>query len=331
MTLKKKIGWTAGILLVLIAGICIGGSLYLIDFSLRPENRGKNMEESEAFMRTEYPQIVPWLDSLQQHHALRDTFITAPDGIRMHAFYARASRPTRRTAIIVHGYTDNAVRMLMIGYLYSKEMGFNILLPDLYGHGMSEGNHVQMGWKDRLDVLQWTETADELFGRNHADSIASRSTKMVVHGISMGAATTMMVSGEVEHGQYQQPFIKCFVEDCGYTSVWDEFRGELKAQFNLPAFPLLHTANWLCRQEYGWDFLEASALEQVKKCTLPMLFIHGDADTFVPTWMVYPLYEAKPEPKELWIVPGATHAMSYKDYPQEYTEHVKKFVGKYIH
>lgn len=58
-----------------------------------------------------------------------------------------------------------------------------------------------------------------------------------------------------------------------------------------------------------------------------MLFIHGDADTFVPTWMVYPLYEAKPEPKELWIVPGATHAMSYKDYPQEYTEHVKKFVG----
>ena len=93
MTLKKKIGWTAGILLVLIVGICIGGSLYLIDFSLRPENRGKNMEESEAFMRTEYPQIVPWLDSLQQHHALRDTFITAPDGIRMHAFYARASPP----------------------------------------------------------------------------------------------------------------------------------------------------------------------------------------------------------------------------------------------
>ena len=83
----------------------------------------------------------------------------------------------------------------------------------------------------------------------------------------------------------------------------DEFRGELKEQFGLPSFPLLHTASWLCRQEYGWDFREASALEQVKKCTLPMLFIHGDADTFVPTWMVYPLYEAKPEPKELWIVP----------------------------
>ena len=176
MTLKKKIGWTAGILLVLIVGICIGGSLSLIDFSLRPENRGKNMEESEAFMRTEYPQIVPWLDSLQQHHALRDTFITAPDGIRMHAFYARASRPTRRTAIIVHGYTDNAIRMFHIGYLYNQSLDYNILLPDLRYTGLTEGDAIQMGWLDRKDVLQWIDTAPALFG----DSL-----KAVVHGISM--------------------------------------------------------------------------------------------------------------------------------------------------
>ena len=306
----------------------------MLGHALKPEGlitRSRNIAESYNFMFEQYPELQPWVDSLVTVGALKDFYIENDHGETLHALYVAATHPTPKTAVIVHGYTDNAVRMLMIGYLYNKEMDFNILLPDLYGHGMSEGNHAQMGWKERLDVLQWTETADELFGRRHTDSVASRSTEMVVHGISMGAATTMMVSGEVEHGQYQQPFIKCFVEDCGYTSVWDEFRGELKAQFNLPAFPLLHTANWLCRQEYGWDFLEASALEQVKKCTLPMLFIHGDADTFVPTWMVYPLYEAKPEPKELWIVPGATHAMSYKDYPQEYTEHVKKFVGKYIH
>ena len=61
-----------------------------------------------------------------------------------------------------------------------------------------------------------------------------------------------------------------------------------------------------------------------------MFFIHGDKDTHVPTWMVYPLYEATPEPKELWIVPGATHAMSYKDNKAEDTERVKKFVDKYM-
>ena len=320
-----------------LAALCtllLCGGYYMLGYALKPEElatRSRDIASSYELMYEHYPELQPWMDSLMTVGALKDFYIENDRGETLHALYVAATLPTDKTAVIVHGYTDNAVRMLMIGYLYSKEMGFNILLPDLYGHGMSEGTHVQMGWKDRLDVLQWTETADELFGRSDADSISSRSTKMVVHGISMGAATTMMVSGEVEHGQYQQPFIKCFVEDCGYTSVWDEFRGELKEQFGLPPFPLLHTASWLSRQEYGWDFREASALEQVKKCTLPMLFIHGDADTFVPTWMVYPLYEAKPEPKELWIVPGATHAMSYKDYPQEYTEHVKKFVGKYIH
>ena len=61
-----------------------------------------------------------------------------------------------------------------------------------------------------------------------------------------------------------------------------------------------------------------------------MLFIHGDADTFVPTRMVYPLFEAKPQPKECWVVPGVDHAHSYRDYPAEYTRRIKNFVEKYI-
>lgn len=71
--------------------------------------------------------------------ALKDFYIENDRGETLHALYVAAAHPTLKTAVIVHGYTDNAVRMLMIGYLYSKEMGFNILLPDLYGHGMSEG------------------------------------------------------------------------------------------------------------------------------------------------------------------------------------------------
>ena len=315
--MKKNIRYgLLGLLAVAVVALT-GGSFYMLGYSLTPkDNKGKDIPGSYEYMHSKYPFITPWLDSLQQHHALRDTFITAPDGIRMHAFYARASRPTRRTAIIVHGYTDNAIRMLMIGYLYNNDPNYNILLPDLQDNGLSEGPAIQMGWKDRLDVLNWMNIANDIFGKH---------TQMVVHGISMGAATTMMVSGEA-----QQPFVKCFVEDCGYTSVWDEFSFQLKDMFGLPEFPLMYTTSWLCNAKYGWNFQEASSLEQVKKCSLPMFFIHGDADTYVPTRMVYPLYEAKSEPKELWIVPGATHAMSYKDYPQEYTERVKKFVGKYI-
>ena len=316
MNWKKIVRWGLGLLAACLL-ILVGGSLYLLSYSLRPDAvMAAKDAASYEYMYADYPFLESWVDSLKQRDALRDTVIVGRDGNRLHALYAWAPEPTDRTAVIVHGYTDNAVRMLMIGYLYNRDLGFNILLPDLHYHGESEGRAIRMGWKDRLDVLQWMEVANAIFGGN---------TRMVVHGISMGAATTMMVSGEE-----QQPYVKCFVEDCGYTSVWDQFSKELKGQFSLPAFPLLHVASWLCDLKYGWNFREASALKQVAKCDRPMLFIHGDADDYVPTWMVYPLYEAKPGEKELWVVPGAAHAVSYRDNREEYTRRVGEFVGKYI-
>ena len=299
--------------LVLLILLSVGG-YYMVDYALTPPNRGKDIEGSYEYMYKEYPHLRPYMDSLQQTKALRDTFITTIDGIRLHGFYVKASVPTRQTAVIVHGYTDNAIRMMMIGYMYNQDLGFNILLPDLRYSGLSEGNHLQMGWFDRKDVAQWINLLPTLFG----DSI-----EVVVHGISMGAATTMMLAGDP-----QPEYIKCFVEDCGYTSVWDEFKNELKEQFNLPAFPLLHISNLICKLRHGWSFTEASALKQVTKCKRPMLFIHGENDTFVPTNMVYPLYEAKPQPKELWLVPSEGHARSYHNFPKEYTEKIREFITK---
>lgn len=314
----KRILYGVLIVLLLCIGGMIGGGYYMLGYSLRPNEKILSKDaDSYPYMYENYPFLHPWVDSLRQADALRDTFITNPEGVQLHAYYIRAPRPTTKTAVIVHGYTDNAIRMFMIGYLYNRDLQYNVLLPDLQHQGESEGEAIQMGWKDRLDVMQWMRLANQLYGD---------STQMVVHGISMGAATTMMVSGEV-----QPSFVKCFVEDCGYTSVWDEFSHELKNSYHLPPFPLMYSTSWLCEKKYGWNFKEASSLKQVTKCKLPMFFIHGDKDTYVPTWMVYPLYEAKSEPKELWIVPGAVHALSYQENKQEYTGKVKAFVDRYIH
>ena len=313
---KKRIYLTIGISIVLLVALLWGSSSYLLHFGLSPTNRGKDLNTSWEYMYDNYPELKPWTDSLRQAKALKDTFIYAPDNARLHAYYVAAPLPTSKTAVIVHGYTDNAIRMMMIGYLYNRGLGYNILLPDLRYSGLSDGDAFQMGWLDRKDVMQWMEVANEIYGD---------STQMVVHGISMGGATTMMVSGE------QQPnYVKCFVDDCGYTSVWDQFSKELKEEFGLPAFPLLYIASWLCDWTKNWNFTEASALEQVKKCKRPMLFIHGEKDDYVPTQMVYELHEAKPEPKELWTVPNADHATSYKLNKKEYTEKVKQFTDKYI-
>lgn len=313
----KRILLALAALLGLCTAATIGGGFYLLSYALRPDAaiRARNAS-ARTDMKAGYPFLVPWLDSLEACGALRDTVILGGEGERLHALYAAAPVPTGRTALIVHGYTDCAERMLMIGYMYHHDLGYNILLPDLHYHGESEGRAVRMGWLDRLDLLRWLDVAGNLFGDE---------TRVAVHGISMGAATTMMLSGEKCSCR-----VRCFVEDCGYTSVWEEFRKELKAQFGLPPFPLLHVADLLCRWRYGWSFREASSLEQVRRCTLPMLFIHGEADDFVPTSMVYPLFEAKPGEKELWIAPGSGHARAYHDHRAEYTRLVGAFVGRYM-
>ncbi len=337
--MKRWLKYTLIAAIAVVALLLCGGYL-LLGYALRPEGlqtRSRDIESSFEVMCGQYPELAAWTDSLATAGALQDIYMENDEGVTLHAYFICAPKPTGKTAVIVHGYTDNGVRMLPIGYLYNRQLGYNVLLPDLYAHGNSGGDAIRMGWKDRLDVLQWTAVAEELFSR-HNKAVGETDTlsepippvEMVVHGVSMGAATTMMLSGEVEQGELRCPYIKCFVEDCGYTGVWDEFRKELKATFHLPPFPLLNVSNLLCRWEYGWSFKEASALEQVKKCTRPMLFIHGDADTYVPTAMVYPLYEAKPGEKELWILPGVDHAHAYRDAKAEYTARIKAFVGKYI-
>ncbi len=310
---KKTVIWSLAILATLAVAVIVTAHFMLV-YSLQPDNRGKDLQGSFDYMYEEYPFLRPWVDSLETAGALRDTFIVN-DGARLHAYYVAAPEATRATAVIVHGYTDNAIRMFMLAHLYNHELRYNVLLPDLHYSGLSDGDCFRMGWLDRLDVMRWMDVADSIFG----------GTQMIVHGISMGAATTMMVSGEE-----QRPFVRCFVEDCGYTSVWDEFEHELRGRFGLPAFPLLHVADWLCGVEHGWTFREASAVEQVKKCRQPMLFIHGAADDFVPTWMVYELFEAKPQPKEIWVVPDAAHAVSYRDNRDQYVWRVRNFVSRYI-
>ncbi len=327
------------VLAIMALLLCAG--YYMLGYALKPttlQTRSRDIKASFEQICKEYPELEAWTDSLVTANALQEIYIENDEEKVLHGYYICAAAPTGKTALILHGYTDNAIRMLSIGYLYNRQLGFNVLLPDLYAHGASEGDEIQMGWKDRLDVLQWAIVAEELFHRHNKIQAEGKDTlsnenlpiEMVVHGISMGAATTMMLSGEVAHGTYPCPFIKCFVEDCGYTSVWEEFKKELKTNFHLPTFPLLDVASRLCQWEYGWNFREASALEQVKKCTLPMLFIHGDADTYVPTQMVYPLYEAKPDAKELWVVPGVDHAHAYRDCKEAYTARVSAFVSKYL-
>lgn len=302
-----KIAWVIVIIVAVLLVVLTGASFYMLDYSLSPDPMREDADSCYRQLYEDYPETAEWVDSLRRKDALRDTFLTMASGERHHAYYV--NKGSQKTALVIHGWRDQAIKFFFLGRMYERELGYNIVVPDLHASGKSEGETIGMGWNDRLDVMQWMQTF--------------QTDTMVVHGVSMGAATTMMLSSmQMPKGIKDLRFI----EDCGYTSVWDEFDGQLKEQFGLPAFPLLYTTSLLCRLRYGWSFSEASALNEVAKCPYTMLFIHGDKDTFVPTEMVYRLYDAKPEPKALWVVSDTEHAQSYKTHQAEYTVKVHDYL-----
>ena len=306
----KKLVFAIPVAIVGIFAVAtVGASFYMLDYSLAPDSARRDTAFCFRELRRLHPEVTPWLDSLKAGHSLRDTFVVMPTGERHHAYYA-LNGSSHTAAIVIHGWRDCAIDFFDIARLYHQQHGCHVLMPDLHAHGLSEGDAVGMGWHDRLDILQWMEIAHSQWG---VDSI-------IVHGVSMGAATAMNVAGET-----MPSWLKSirFIEDCGYTSVWDEFGYQLRQEFGLPAFPLLYTTSLLCKLKYGWSFGEASSLNKIQHSPHPMLFIHGDSDDFVPTFMVHQLYRVKPQPKRLWITKGAQHALSYTDYPEDYARQIK--------
>ena len=217
--------------------------------------------------------------------------------------------------ITLHGYrSDHRAGVAAAQHFY--DAGYQVLSPDLRACGDSEGDYVGMGWLDRKDVLDWV---DWITGQD-------TSAKIVLYGVSMGAATTMMTSGEDTPDQ-----VCAFVEDCGYTSVWDIFSNELKLRFGLPEFPVLYSASALSSVKARYSFKEASALKQVASCEKPMMFIHGTADDFIPYEMMDTLYQAKPgDNKTSLTAEGAGHGESMYVLGDAYWESVFSFLGQYM-
>ena len=291
---------------------CSAGHI-ICDFALKPKVNFKTIEMSRSIAEERYPGIISWYDSLHSEGVFRDTVIVGETGVNIHSVYAGLS-DAEGTALIIHGYCSNYVGMLHLARMYRDSLNFNVILPDLQYHGKS-GGVVRMGWYDRLDVKRWLYVADSLW---HNDFVA-------VHGVSMGGATTMMVSGEPDLPEN----VRCFIEDCGYTSVWDEYDA-LRLKHTRLSEKTLQKASDYCEKKYGWNFKEASSVSQLAHCEKPMLFIHGNPDNFVPVDFVYQCYDAKTKGyKEIWVEPDTPkHALMFKEHTSAYIDHVRLFIER---
>lgn len=317
MKKSKKITLIVVGVLVLLLGICVFIANMALEMAVHPDdNKSRAVDSCYNVVYQQYPEMKIWRDSLEKHGLWSDTMLMASDGSKRHGVILRHDSVATGATIVVHGYTDNEAIMMRYAYLHYEMLGRNVVIPEHFGHGRSEGDHIRFGWLDRLDIAGlWIPFAHEKWP----------DLNIVEHGLSMGGATTMFVSGEEIPDSLH---LKAFIEDCGYSSTWEELGYNAK-QMGLPSFPIMNIANMLCRMKYGWDMKESDALKQLAKCKRPMLFIHGDADDFVPTYMVNQNYEAKTKGyKELMIVPGAAHAESIHKAWDEYVKRIKAFIDK---
>ncbi|HGD6706990.1 TPA: alpha/beta hydrolase [Streptococcus agalactiae] len=233
--------------------------------------------------------------------------------IKQVAWYVPAAKKTHKTAVVVHGFANSKENMKAYGWLFHK-LGYNVLMPDNIAHGESHGQLIGYGWNDRENIIKWTEMIVD----------NNPSSQITLFGVSMGGATVMMASGEKLPSQ-----VVNIIEDCGYSSVWDELKFQAKEMYGLPAFPLLYEVSTISKIRAGFSYGQASSVEQLKKNNLPALFIHGDKDNFVPTSMVYDNYKATAGKKELYIVKGAKHAKSFETEPEKYEKRISSFLKKY--
>lgn len=272
-------------------------------------------EVSKEDMDRRCPGLGDWIDSMIISGALKDTVIHK-DSVALQAYYAFASENIGKSAVIVHGFASNPFRMSHIARMYRDSLGYNILLPALRRHGKSGGEAMQMSWRDRFDLLDWSAVAHNVF----------RDTLQVFHGVSMGASTVMNASGEPT-----PDYVRGFVEDCGFSNLEDELVFLLGNVYDFPTRSLMNSLDKVVKEDYGWSIREVSCKNQLASCEKPVLFIHGDKDEVVPCGMVWENYNAKSKGrKSIWIGEGSRHARSYENHPAEYTAAVRKFLREQV-
>lgn len=303
------------------AGVLFGAgltmnTLVLTRASKKISDKSTERENKRTLQDRTAPKVLlraegdAWLDKQDYDHVVIRNRKNKP----IHAYVVKAKEPTDKWLVCVHGYTSNP-RAMGSYALHYYEKGYNVILPVMRGHDVSDQKYITMGWLDRLDIVDWI---------NYLISIY-KDPQIVLHGVSMGAATVMMTTGEELPAN-----VKCCVADCGYSSVWDEFKNELKHGYHLPPHPLLEITDIVTKLVAGYGFKEASSVKQLKKSKTPTLFIHGEKDAFVPYWMLDLNYNAAACEKQKLSIPDAEHAESNVVHPEIYWKEAFSFVDKYI-
>ncbi len=212
--------------------------------------------------------------------------------------------------IIFHGYRGNSERDLSGAVERCFMLNRSVLIVDQRASGESEGKTITFGINEKKDCLAWIDFVIKNFGQ---------SVQIILGGISMGASTVLMASAE-----NLPENVKYIISDCGYSSPKEIIKKVIR-EMKLPS-NILYPFIKLSAKIFGnFNLEESSPIDAVKKANVPIIFIHGNKDGFVPHYMSEKLYELCSTQKSLKIISGAEHGLAYPVCKGEYVNAIKEF------
>lgn len=239
--------------------------------------------------------------------------ITSYDGLTLYGQYYEYA-PNAPIELMLPGYRGIAERDLCGGVQRAFALGHSVLIVNQRGNDKSEGRVITFGVREHKDCLSWVEYILDRFGKD---------VRVILAGVSMGAATVMMAAGTDLPSQ-----VVGVVADCGYTSGRDIIKKVIR-QLKLPAnilYPFVRLGGLIYG---GFDIEKASPIEAMKRCRVPVFFAHGDTDDYVPYEMSVRNFEACASQKTLFTVSGAGHGLSYLVDPEGYVDTIRGIFPEY--
>ncbi|MBE5753104.1 MAG: alpha/beta hydrolase [Clostridiales bacterium] len=305
--------WIILAVIILILAIIVGVSYYCFRRLFYSKDRTPlKDDEYEIPDGKEYQAIkddiiawIKWKRSLPQE----DIEIKSHDGLTLRGKYFEYEKGAP-VEILFHGYRGNAERDVSGGIERCFKVGRNVILVDHRASGASDGNVITFGIKERLDCLKWIEYAVERFGKD---------TKIVIGGMSMGAATVMMATAEDLPKN-----VAYAIADCGYTSP-KEIISKVMREMGYPDKIFYPLAKLGAKLFGKFDLDETSPLQAMENAKIPVIFLHGTGDDFVPYNMSERLYERCKAKKSLVLIPNAEHGLAYPRDMDGYVSAVKDF------
>jgi len=313
--MKKTLKVLMGIVIAMVAAVA-GVLLYCYNLAFR-RNDKRLPKEGSAPTGEQY---APFKEVIEKgaNNILSAPYekvtITSRDGISLVGRYYHV-KDGAPVSIIFHGYRSTLGTDCNGGYSMSVRRGYNVLVVYQRAHRESGGRTITFGVKERFDCLDWIEYINNRFGEN---------TKILLMGLSMGAATVLMAAGLDLPAN-----VRGVMADCGFSSP-KEILQEVIKQMKFPLRITYFFVRMSARIFGHFDPEEASAVEALKNAKVPVLIIHGDDDRFVPSRMSHDNYEACASAKEILIVPGAGHGLSYCVDARAYEKAVEDFMDRVL-